>query len=152
MQDLVNRVDLGADVLTGIGNRRELEDVLDLWLGLRQRFGRTFSLAVVKIDYFDRIRESCGDAVAGLLLKTVARMIKESIRRGDFAARLREDAFAAVLPETDLSGAGEFCRLLQESAQNNPRLDVELRISVGAVEARPDDDVTRLLARAEAAV
>ena len=152
MQDLVNRVDLGTDVLTGIGNRRGLEDVLDILLGLRRRFGRTFSLAVVRIDYYDRIHESCGAAVTGLLLKTVARMIQESIRRGDFAARLREDAFAVVLPETDLSGAGEFCRLLQESARNNPRLDVELRISAGAVEAQPEDDVSQLLIRAAAAV
>jgi len=152
VQDLVNRVDLNADVLTGIGNRRELEDVLDLLLGVRKRFGRTFSLAIVVIDYFDRIRESCGDAVVRPLLKTVARMIEDSVRRGDFVARWRDDAFAVALPETALDDAREFCRRVQEAARQNKQLDVELRVSAGAAEAEPADDILQLLARAEEAV
>ncbi|MBN1395237.1 MAG: GGDEF domain-containing protein [Pirellulales bacterium] len=152
VQDLVNGIDLYADVLTGIGNRRELEDVLDVMLGIGKRFGRTFSLAIATVDHFERIRTSCGEDVVRALLRTVARMIEESTRQGDFIARLRDDAFAVVLAETDLEKAQEFATRLQEAARENKQLDVELRITAGAVEARAEDDVLRLLERAEAAL
>lgn len=135
-------------MLTGIG-RRELDDVLDLLMGVRKRFGRTFSLTIVVIDYFDRIRESCGDAVVGPLLKTVAKIIGDSVRQGDYVARWKDDAFAVVLPETALNDAREFCRRVQEAARHNKQLDVELRVSVGATEVEPADDILQLLARAE---
>ena len=85
-------------------------------------------------------------------MKAVARLIAESVRESDFVARYRDDAFAVVLTETRLEQAGEFCRRLRDAARQHSQLDVELRISTGAVEPSPDEDVATLLGRAEAAV
>jgi diguanylate cyclase (GGDEF)-like protein len=152
IEDLVNVVDLRADLLTGMSNRRELEDVLGLLLAVKKRHGRPFSLVVVAIDYFQKIRENCGDAVAKPLLKAVARLIEESTRESDFVARYRDDAFAVVLTETGLQQAGEFCRRLREAAHRSSQLEIELRVSTGAAEPTPGEDAATLLGRAEAAV
>ncbi len=152
VQDLINMVDLRCDVLTGMSNRGELEEILNRLLAVKKRHERPFSLAVVAIDYFARIRENCGDEVIKPLLKAVARLVKESVRESDFVAHYRDDAFAVVLAETRLEQAGPFCRRLRDAARQHSQLDIDLRISTGAVEATPSDDVATLLSRAEAAV
>ena len=101
------------------------------------------------VDHYHRIRESCGDAVVKPLLKAVARVIDEHIRTSDFVARCRDDAFAVILTETRLDEAEGFRRRLLQTAHDHSTLDVKLRISVHAVEAKPDETVAELLARAE---
>ena len=152
VQDIVNVVDLHVDALTGMSNRQELEEILSMVLAVKKRYERPFSLAIVSIDYFERIRENCGDAVVKPLLKAVARLIEREVRTSDFVARCRENAFAVVLMETPLDAANEFCVRLQNTARDRSKLDMKLRISVRAVEATADDTVETLLDRAESVV
>ena len=58
VQDLVNVIDLRADVLTGMNNRQGLEEILDLLLAVKKRYEQPFSLAIVVIDHFQRISQS----------------------------------------------------------------------------------------------
>lgn len=152
IQDIVNVVDLRCDALTGMNSRRELEEVLGLLLAVKKRHGRPFSLALVVVDYFERIRENCGDEIVKPLLKAVAQLLDEFGRESDFVARYRDDAFAVVLTETQLEQAHEFCRRLCDVAREHSTLNVELRISTGAVEPAEGEDLATLLSRAEAAV
>ncbi len=152
VQDLMNVVDLRADMLTGMSSRRELEDVLERLSALKKRNQRPFSLAVISVDHLQRIRESCGEEVARSLLKAVARLIEQSVRKSDFVARCRDDAFAVALMETDGESAEMFCSRLRDAARQSSQLDVPLRISAGAAEAEPGENAATLLQRAEAAV
>ena len=149
VQNIVNVVDLHADTMTGANNRQELEEILGMLLAMKKRYERPFSVAIVSIDYFERIRENCGDAVVRPLLKAIARLIEAEVRTSDFVARCRENAFAVVLTETQQDEANAFCVRLQEAVRNRSKLDVKLRISTHAVEAAADEDVATLLARAE---
>ena len=149
MQDLVNVVDFHTDGLTGVANRQELEDILGMLLAVRTRYERPFSLAIVAIDHYQRIRETCGDAVVKPLLKAVARVIDDHMRTSDFVARCRDDAFAVVLTETVLADAEGFRQRILATAQQSSTLDMELRITVAAVEAKSGESVAELLARAE---
>jgi diguanylate cyclase (GGDEF)-like protein len=149
VQDLTNVVDFRTDALTGLSNRQELEEVLSMLLAVKSRYKRPFSLTIVTVDHYKRIRESCGDAVVKPLLKAVGRVIDEHIRTSDFVARCRDDAFAVILTETQLDEAEGFRRRLLQTAQEQSTLDVKLRISVRAVEAKADETVAELLARAE---
>ena len=152
VRDLTHTIDLNADVLTGMSNRRGLEEVLGMLLAVKRRFEQPFSLVVVTIDHFHRIRETCGDAVAGPLLKAVARLVEESVRDSDYVARCRDDAFAVLMPQTGLEEAEKCCRKLREASRQNAELDIELRISTAAVLPEPGEDATQFLTRAEAAV
>jgi len=149
IQDLVNVVDLRTDGLTGVSNRQELEEILGMLLAVKKRYERPFSLAIVTVDHYHRIRESCGDSVTKPLLKAVARVIDDHVRTSDFVARCRDDAFAVVLTETRLDDANGFCQRLLTTAHENSTLDVKLRIGVHAVEAKAGESVAELLARAE---
>ena len=104
-------------------------------LAVKTRYDRPFSLAIVTVDHYHRIRESCGDAVIKPLLRAVARVIDDHVRTSDFVARCRDDAFAVVLTETRLADAEGFCRRLLTTAHEDSTLDTKLRISVHAVEA-----------------
>jgi len=152
VQDLVNLIDLRADVLTGVSNRSGLEEVLEMLLAVRHRYAQPFSLVLVVIDHYRQIGDRCGDAVTRPLLKAVARTIQQSIRNSDFVARCRDDAFAVVLTQTELEGALTFCNRLREAAKQNGQLAVPLRIRTGVVAPEPDEDAAGLLRRAEAAV
>ena len=152
VQNLINVIDLHTDALTGVSSRRELEEILSLLLAVHRRHKRPFTLVLVVIDHFQRIQESCGEAVVKPLLRAVARLIEQSSRECDVVARYRDGAFAVVLMETRLEQAGEFCRRLRDVAQRNSQLDVELRLSTGAAEVEPGEDLAKLLGRAEAAV
>jgi diguanylate cyclase (GGDEF)-like protein len=149
IQDLTNVIDFRADGLTGVSNRQELEGILSMLLAVRNRYDRPFSLAIVTIDHFKRIRESCGDAVVKPLLKAVARVIEAQIRTSDFVARCRDDAFAVILTETRLQDAENFRRRLLHTAHESAVLEVKPRISVHVVEAMTDETVAELLDRAE---
>ncbi len=151
IQDLVNVVDLRTDSLTGVSNRQELEEILGMLLAVKTRYERPFSLAIVTIDHYEHIRRNCGDAVIKPLLKAVARVIDDHVRTSDFVARCRDDAFAVVLTETGLNAAEGFRKRLLTTAHDNSTLDVRLRITVNAVEAKAGESVTELLARAEGA-
>jgi diguanylate cyclase (GGDEF)-like protein len=151
IQDLMNVVDLRTDGLTGVSNRQELEEILALLLAVRTRYERPFSLAIVTVDYYDRIRETCGDAVIKPLLKAVARVIDDHARTSDFVARCRDDAFAVVLTETQLDAAEGFRQRILATAHEHSTLDMKLRITVNAVEAQAGESVAALLARAEGA-
>ena len=132
-----------------MSNRQELEEILGMLLAVKSRYDRPFSLVIVTVDYYERIRDNCGDAVIKPLLKAVARVIDDHIRASDFVARYRDDAFAVVLTETRLDDANGFCRRLLTTAHENSTLDMKLRISVHAVEAKAAESVAELLARAE---
>jgi diguanylate cyclase (GGDEF)-like protein len=151
IQDLVNVVDLRSDGLTGVSNRQELEEILALLLAVRTRYNRPFSLAIITIDHYLRIREACGDVVIKPLLKAVARIIDDHVRTSDFVARCRDDAFAVILTETCLADAEGFRQRILNTAKNSTTLDTRLRLTVSAVEAAAGESVADLLARAEGA-
>jgi diguanylate cyclase len=152
IRGLVNAVDLRTDLPTDMPNRVGLEEVLDMLLAMKRRFDRSFSLAVVAIDHFHQIHDSCGAIVTRPLLKVVARWIEDSVRDCDYVARCRNDAFAVVMPEATMQDAEVFCTMLRKMAGANHDLNVKLRISVGAVAPQPGETSDELLQRAEAAV
>jgi diguanylate cyclase (GGDEF)-like protein len=152
VRGLVNAVDLRTDILTDMSNRVGLEEVLDMLLAVKRRFDQSFSLAIVMIDHFQQIKNSCGDIVTGPLLKAVARCIEVSVRDCDFVARCRNDAFAVVMPQTSLEEAESFCANLQKTACANKDLNIKLRISVSVVSPQSGENAAELLQRAEAAV
>ncbi|MFZ1932636.1 MAG: CBS domain-containing protein [Thermoguttaceae bacterium] len=151
IQDLVNVVDLRTDSLTGVSNRQELQDILGMLLAVKARYQRPFSLAIVTVDHYHRIRETCGDAVVKPLLKAVARVIDDHVRTSDFVARCRDDAFAVVLTETRLDEAENFRARILADAHEHSTLDMKLRITANIVEAETGESVADLLARAEGA-
>lgn len=92
------KVQAATDTLTGLPNRRKAEEYLNAALQEQQTFVG-FSLCICDIDYFKRVNDQYGHDVGDEVLREIARIFKEEVRDGDFAARWGGEEFLLLFPE-----------------------------------------------------
>jgi two-component system, cell cycle response regulator len=100
------------DGLTGLFNRRVLEEMLELEGHKRQV--DPLSLLIIDLDYFKLVNDTHGHPAGDLVLQTVARVLRESTRGSDLVVRSGGEEFSVLLPSLSLAGAlevGERIRL-----------------------------------------
>lgn len=142
------------DALTGLGNRRYLDDTLQRSIGNAQRDPAHFGLLLIDLDKFKPVNDRHGHAVGDALLQSVAQRLRSSIRAGDFCARLGGDEFAIVLHGLHEPGAvNAFADKVRAILQPPHRLGSVVAQSTGSVgwAVYPDDgtDMARLLSVAD---
>ncbi|WP_273847230.1 diguanylate cyclase [Rubrobacter calidifluminis] len=93
------------DSLTGLGNRRRLEEDLELLQGQAERYGYSYCVALCDVDFFKSYNDHYGHPRGDRVLKTVARVLRESCRRGDAVYRYGGEEFLVVLPGQSLKSA-----------------------------------------------
>ena len=118
VRDLATR-----DGLTGVANRRTLDEVLAREAARAARSGRPLSVALVDVDHFKALNDTHGHQVGDEVLRTVAGTLAGSVRVGDTVGRYGGEEFVVVLPDTP---AGEA----REAAE---RLRLAVRASASAV-------------------
>jgi diguanylate cyclase (GGDEF)-like protein len=96
-----------TDVLTGIYNRRHFLDVAAHQMEQARRYGRPLSLVLLDIDHFKKVNDTYGHAVGDEVIRHVARIAKNSLRKTDIFARYGGEEFIVLMPETT-SGAAFF--------------------------------------------
>ena len=102
--DLTDKIHF--DALTGIYNRRFMEDSLKRIIRSLARSGSTLGLMMIDVDFFKKYNDTYGHSDGDECLKAVAKSISESLHRADdFAARYGGEEFSVILPDTDESGA-----------------------------------------------
>ena len=94
-----------TDALTLLINRRGLEKIFELERIRAKQNDAPFSIIMVDIDHFKRINDSFGHLVGDSLLRSLARMFKDALRKKDTAARYGGEEFLILLPETGIEGA-----------------------------------------------
>jgi diguanylate cyclase (GGDEF)-like protein len=104
-----------TDALTGIGNRRALDEALGLEWDRCARAQAPLSMLIADVDFFKGFNDTYGHVLGDdCLRKVAAAMAACATRPGDLCARYGGEEFAVVLPETDAMGAyaiaGEICR------------------------------------------
>ncbi len=106
-----------TDPLTGLLNRRSMEQRLREAAHGFQRTGRPFSLVMADVDRFKRINDLHGHAAGDRVLRAVAALFGERLRGGDAVARWGGEEFLLLLPETDLPTAREVADRLRAHAE-----------------------------------
>jgi two-component system, chemotaxis family, response regulator WspR len=102
------------DGLTGIANRRHLEEVLDLEWRRACRAGTALSLVMIDIDFFKPFNDTYGHQRGDDCLILIANTLRNGLNRpGDMVARYGGDEFMLLIPETDAQGVAELAEALR---------------------------------------
>jgi diguanylate cyclase (GGDEF)-like protein len=149
-----------TDELTGLFNHRRFQEVMTAEVERTRRFGQELGLIMLDIDNFKRVNDTYGHLQGDLVLREVARVLRESSREIDEPARYGGEEMAVALPQTGIQGAFDFAERVRRriEALQLPLLEGEgtLRVtaSFGAASlphsAKVDKDA--LVAAADAAL
>lgn len=115
------------DLLTGLGNGRFLESRLRQELAFSRRHGHQLSVIAINLDHFHDIFLKVGKATAEDLLKNVAKILSDLVRKEDTSARVGLARFMLLLPCADGEGAMLFANRVYEQVS-------KLRVKVGDTE------------------
>ncbi len=143
----------GTDLLTGLCNRRSMQDQLYKILEGCRRYAHPLALIMFDVDHFKRINDCHGHHMGDLALREVARVTQREIRRTDVLGRWGGEEFLLLCPETDRNGALELAERIRcgvERATSEPLQHTT--VSLGVTVYRPGDTVDDLLRRVDEAL
>jgi len=130
-----------SDPLTGLRNRRYLEDHLDEVLAGAERYGRELSVIVIDIDNFKLINDNHSHTLGDAVLIATARLLARQLREADIVVRYGGEEFVIVLPETPLAQALTAAEKLRQAIEHYPwhtlAADLTVTISCGLAVYQP---------------
>ncbi len=141
------------DSLTGLANRRRLDDRLRELLREAQSESTTVTVALVDVDHFRGINDGFSIAVGDEVLRCVGESLREHCRLGDMVGRYGGEEFLMVFRGLDLAPAAEICERVRRSVEAwdwksiHPQLRVT--VSMGLASSRSFDHAHGLLDAAE---
>jgi diguanylate cyclase (GGDEF)-like protein len=133
-----------TDGLTGLLNRRAIEDLLDFELRRQARFPSPLAIGYVDLDHFKQINTHFTHDGGDEALRHVARILTATVREVDSIARIGGEEFLILARETPLEGATALAERVREAVENHSIPshfgDIRLTVSLGfAVTDGPTD-------------
>jgi diguanylate cyclase (GGDEF)-like protein len=126
------------DALTGLANRRLLEEILTFRINNARHDGRRFSVAAIDLDGLKRVNDNEGHAAGDQLLKSAAAGWTSALRAGDSLARIGGDEFVLVLSDADLDAAKSALQRLRDATPH-----VAFSAGVACWTGQPLDELLR---------
>jgi diguanylate cyclase (GGDEF)-like protein len=131
------------DPLTGLFNRRYLDEVLDREVHRAMRANRPLCVIMLDVDHFKLFNDAHGHPAGDALLRSLARMLQSRTRREDVTCRYGGEEFVMILPEAPLVVARQRAEQLRSEAlrlrfNQNGRAHKAVTLSLG-VAALPQD-------------
>ncbi|MBN1829691.1 MAG: GGDEF domain-containing protein, partial [Deltaproteobacteria bacterium] len=159
LMNLIDRERLASlaarDELTGLFNRRELDEALKRAFSSHQRHKKDMALLFIDCDDLKKVNDTHGHDCGDALIRSVAEEIMRIIRKEDMAFRYGGDEFVVLLPDNTESGARHIARRLKAFFNDNPLVWrnslIPLSVTCGAAstEAGETKKPADLLARAD---
>jgi diguanylate cyclase (GGDEF)-like protein len=145
-----------TDPLTGIANRRRMNERLAEFSLATGRHGVPLSLAIFDVDRFKGINDRYGHEVGDAVLVALAELMCRHLRNSDLPARLGGDEFVIVMPYVTGDEAVHACERLQAEVRAYPwhRIapDLAVRITIGVADGTGQADPDAILRAADAAL
>jgi len=121
-----------TDELTGLLNRRALDELIISEIDRHSRYGGVFSISILDLDFFKAFNDKYGHLAGDKVLRQIGNIIKSTIRGADQAFRYGGDEFAILLPQTTVEAAYEVAeRLRNQIASKVEAGDVPITASLG---------------------
>lgn len=150
------RLLLNEDALTGVLNRRGLDQTLSRELSRAHRNKSKFSLGMLDLDHFKKINDTYGHEAGDQMLVQFASLMKTVLRKSDAVVRYGGEEFTLLLPDTDTRGAYFVLGRLQQLMSRSPLIfegkEINTTFSAGIAGLRQDENGQDLLRRADEAL
>lgn len=149
IQELMN-----TDPLTGVGNRRRLNEALAAEIERSRRHAHPFCLLIADLDHFKNVNEQHGYAAGDEVLRSFAVLLREHSRQSDQVARFGGEEFVLLLPDTVLESAVAFAERIRQRLEWQPITPRSGRItaSFGVAMLAENEKGEELLQRADLAL
>jgi len=143
-----------TDFLTGLHNRRSMIEKLDSCRADYERNGTPFGIIIGDLDDFKRVNDRYGHEAGDRMLRAIADTVERCLRPTDSLGRWGGEEFLVLLPNTERKDANRVARRILETVRT-VGVDVEdstlgITISLGSITYRPHEDISSLVARADA--
>lgn len=125
------------DSMTDLHNRRKFEESMALYS--RQK-GRQICIISADANFLKLTNDIFGHESGDLLLKTLARVMKELAKSDWLVARCGGDEFRVILPDTSLETALDYCRRVARNCRRDKSLTLPLSVAMGAAEWSSDSE------------
>ncbi len=136
------RKEARTDALTGLPNRRAVDEALEQEWKRAQRYHHPFSIVMLDLNHFKRINDQFGHQKGDVALQHAAALLKQNLRETDFVGRYGGDEFLIILPESTREDAHIVMHKVTEAAARAPwdflAPDFHLTLSYG-IATYPDD-------------
>jgi diguanylate cyclase (GGDEF)-like protein len=145
-----------TDPLTGIANRRRMNDTLADLTQAGVRFSAPLSVAVFDIDHFKAINDRYGHDVGDDVLVAFAGLLRAHLHATDLPARLGGDEFVAVMPGSTVDESMLVCRRILKAVRGYPWRetadDLVVTVTIGIADGTGQHDPDEVLRQADAAL
>jgi len=146
--NLMTFMEVRTDPLTGVHNRRGLDETLSAQFAMMTRYESTFAIAFFDIDHFKQVNDQQGHLHGDRILQDLAKLLDDSVRETDVVARYGGEEFVVVMPQTDLEGAVTFAERLRSMVEQ----EMLVTVSGGVTVALDGDTHESLFDRADGAL
>lgn len=148
-----------TDQLTGLKNRRYLDNTLAEEFARCARYGHTLSVLLMDIDHFKRFNDTYGHLIGDECLKDVAHSVRKGLRwPSDRAARYGGEEFCVILPETETEGALTVAERIRRNVEmmnfmvKDQRVPVTVSIGLAVIKPQPHQKPELVLEFADSAL
>lgn len=143
-----------SDFLTGLANRRRILQQIEHEKNRYDRQKQTFSIVLCDIDHFKNINDTHGHDCGDVVLKAIADVFSETLRKVDMPARWGGEEFLILLPASDLEGAVVAAERLRREVEQKTMVydncEVRVTMSFGiAIWKNTDGDIDEFIKRAD---
>ena len=142
-----------TDKLTGAYNRTKCHEILEREIERVKRHNQPLSIIIFDIDRFKKVNDRYGHSAGDYVLKTIADIVRESIRKIDYFVRWGGEEFMIISSETSLKEASALAERIREIIETSAFENVgKVTVSFGVTEFRESDTEDSLIKRADDAM
>jgi len=144
------------DPLTGLFNRRHVEEVLRKEVVRAQRHARPLAVAMMDADHFKTINDTYGHQTGDEVLREISERCRKMLRSNDVLGRYGGEEFVIVFPETNIGEASVVAERLRAAVAGDPiqvgDKTLAATVSIGVAAYAPGQDLETLFQRADSAL
>lgn len=142
-----------TDKLSGLYNRIKLDETIDQYINLSERYSRAFSILILDIDHFKKVNDTYGHQVGDVVIRQLSDIIRQTQRKTDISGRWGGEEFLIICPETSVDGVHALAEKIRTEISTHIFDDCgHITVSAGITEWKRGDSETTLLRRADDAL